>query len=86
MKRKYKYIQDPGHGWLSVPKKDVEMLGIGNQITKFSYMKGNRVYLEEDRDASVFLAEAQNYGIDYEITESHSNRPSWIRYQEKYRR
>jgi hypothetical protein len=52
---KYKFIADGGHGWISVPLEDIRRLGITDQISRYSYMTHKRVYLEEDRDAGLFL-------------------------------
>lgn len=51
----YKFYSDSGHGWLAVKKQDLVDLGIFNQVTNYSYIKGNTVYLEEDCDASLFF-------------------------------
>ena len=53
-KRVYTFVSDPGHGWLSVARKDIEFLGIAKKISGYSYQNGKRVYLEEDCDASLF--------------------------------
>jgi hypothetical protein len=49
------FFQDGGHGWLKVPKKDLEKLGIADKITGFSYMNGDHAYLEEDCDLAIYL-------------------------------
>lgn len=85
MKVKYKFIMDPGHGWLSVNRKNLKTLGIENDISEFSYQKGNRVYLEEDRDVGLFLEAAKKAGWEIIIDESFSNKRSWVRYQERYK-
>ena len=48
------FYSDAGHGWLKVSLKDLEELGIVDQITPYSYIKGNYAYLEEDADANTF--------------------------------
>jgi hypothetical protein len=52
----YKFYEDPGHGWLKVPRKELVELGIENEISPYSYMSGSgrMVYLEEDSDLSKF--------------------------------
>lgn len=42
---------DPAHGWVEVPIKLLEALGIERQISTFSYVDGSTAYLEEDCDA-----------------------------------
>lgn len=49
------FITDPGHGWLSIPISELKRLGIEDKISPYSYVNGNRVYLEEDCDAGVYL-------------------------------
>jgi len=57
----YRFIQDPGHGWLEVTEKELLALGIAHQISAYSFTTGPRpgggsalVYLEEDCDLGRF--------------------------------
>ncbi len=57
----YRFIEDPGHGWLEVPLRELVELGISQDISAFSYMSRaggqaseTMVYLEEDCDAPRF--------------------------------
>jgi hypothetical protein len=52
---RYRFISDPGHGWLEVPVKELTTLGVAHLISSCSYVKGALAYLEEDCDMSVFL-------------------------------
>jgi len=79
-------MSDPAHGWLSVSRKDLKTFGIEDQISESSYQKGNRVYLEEDCDAGIFLNAAKENGFEIIIDESFTNKKHWIRYQERYRK
>ncbi len=67
----YVYEQDPGHGWLIVPKSELSRLGIADSITAFSYQNGPWVYLEEDCDMPVFLAAKEAVGEPVELTRRH---------------
>jgi len=58
----YKFIEDPGHGWLEVPRQEIDSLGIATKITPYSYQKGDMVYLEEDCDMSTFYLAKQDRG------------------------
>lgn len=49
------FHQDDGHGWIAVKRKLLDELGIADQISRFSYVKGQTVYVEEDSDASKFF-------------------------------
>jgi hypothetical protein len=51
----YRFIEDPGHGWLEVPKAELVELGIAGQISPYSYHWGEMAYLEEDGDLAVFM-------------------------------
>ena len=52
---KYKFIEDPGHGWLEVERLEIERLCLEDQISRYSYVRGAKVYLEEDCDAAAFI-------------------------------
>jgi hypothetical protein len=51
----FNYHTDASHGWLAVPNCLVRELGLAGQISEYSYMRGKTSYLEEDRDASLFV-------------------------------
>jgi hypothetical protein len=53
--KKYRFISDPGHGWLEVPGHEIAKLGIADKISEYSYVHGKMVYLEEDCDAKIFI-------------------------------
>lgn len=52
---------DPGHGWISVPISLLQLLGIEDQITAYSYIRGDRAYLEEDADGSTLILAIRKY-------------------------
>lgn len=52
----YTFYEDPGHGWLAVPKAELVSLGIDERITSCSYMDRDTAYLEEDCDFATFVA------------------------------
>jgi hypothetical protein len=57
------YTQDPGHGWVAVPKVMLTELGIADKISSCSYMRGDVVYLEEDQDVTTWgRAFEERYG------------------------
>jgi hypothetical protein len=63
MKKKLILFESPGHGWLRVPLKDLDDLGIRDRVTGFSYIDGEFAYLEEGVDMPVYL-EAVNLARD----------------------
>ena len=79
MQTTFKKFNDPGHGWLKVPRALLEKLGIANKISRFSFERGDHVYLEEDGDMSTFLDAMDDEGYDVNIRSSHTNNPSRIR-------
>jgi hypothetical protein len=70
---------DPAHGWLEVNRGDLEALNIAHRISRFSYQKDDRVFLEEDADASDYLRAAGKKGWTITTTEKHTNHDSFIR-------
>lgn len=87
MKSTFTYYNDPGHGWLAVPRSLVIELGIERQISPYSYQRGETVYLEEDRDAGIFIQRwnEANPGKDINTPARHANRESRIRNYADYR-
>ena len=52
---RYTFYSDAWHGWLKVSLKDLKELGLIDDITQYSYIKGDYAYLEEDHDANLFI-------------------------------
>ncbi len=77
---KLRFYSDPGHGWLAVKRQTLIDLGIADKISGYSYQRGDTVYLEEDSDAGLFVANAG--GI--EVEEIYHNQDSPIRSYERY--
>lgn len=77
---KYRFIYDPGHGWLEVTHAELVELQIAHLISTFSYTTGPRpggvtplVYLEEDCDFARF-ADAKGW----------QRREAWRNWREVY--
>lgn len=85
MHKTLNFHNDPGHGWLEVEKPDLMALGIAEQITPFSYEQGERVFLEEDQDAPLFMREARASGWRVETTDCYTPGSSFVRNLEPYR-
>jgi len=75
--RKLTFHADPSHGWLEVPVLDIMALGI--IPSEYSYIKGDKVFLEEDCDANAYLERAKSAGWTINITEAYTNNDSPIR-------
>ena len=52
---RYIFHSDPSHGWLEVNLQELKDLGIAAKISGYSYVKGDRVFLEEDSDLTKFM-------------------------------
>ena len=75
----FQYFQDPGHGWVRVPVSLLEELGLIEKITTYSFVKGDYAYLEEDQDASTWVAAMKAANKDFTLVEKHTNNSSTIR-------
>jgi hypothetical protein len=75
---------DPGHGWAKIHKNWLELLGIADKISRYSYMRQNYAYLEEDCDLSTLYAAADKAGIEIRLKEYHTNKTSKIRSYDNY--
>jgi len=73
------FFTDPGHGWLRVPLKEIERLGIADKISNYSYQKNKMAFLEEDCDAGVFLEAKKAAGEAVNILTARTDRQSKIR-------
>jgi len=82
--KKYKFYEDPGHGWLEVPREDIEKMHQEGKISSYSYQKNDMVYLEEDSDMSCFLKALRNAGVEYQVEDVYQEECP-IRDYESYR-
>lgn len=67
----YRYFQDPGHGWLEVPRSHLQILLVADKITEYSYVHGDNVYLEEDCDMMTFLEAAKRFHIEVDLIDEY---------------
>lgn len=80
---KFRFISDPGHGWVEVPMTLIELLGIKDQISRYSYRQGSMAYLEEDCDAMELIQAMKREGISYtfdEVYQEHTPIRSYARF------
>lgn len=82
---KFVFHNDGGHGWLAVKRKLIEALGIENEISIFSYQKGQSVYLEEDQDLGTFCKIMEDLEIEIKTRSSYKDN-SHVRYFDRYQR
>lgn len=76
---KYKFFQDPGHGWVEVPLAELRRLKIDGQISPHSFRNGHYAYLEEDCDFSAWAKAKRAAGEEFDIVELHTNNDSIVR-------
>lgn len=55
LRRTYIYHEDGSHGWMEVEKDEIKHLKIESLISGYSFMDKDKVYLEEDQDAGIFI-------------------------------
>lgn len=54
--KRFKFYYDAAHGWLEVTDEDVRQVGLTrNDFSAYSYTYGDKLYLEEDCDATTFV-------------------------------
>jgi len=63
------YYQDSGHGWVKAKFSLIFKLGIADQISTYSYMRKDSVYLEEDCDLSRLYKALDERGITLKLKE-----------------
>lgn len=80
----YTFHSDAGHGWLEVRKRELEDLGIADKVSSYSYVRGDKVYLEEDCDASLFINALDGKGIKPSIIYAAQEDESFIRSLRRY--
>jgi len=78
------FLSDWGHGWLSVKRKEIIELGIVDEITSYSYMKGDSVYLEEDCDMPLYMETQKARGVKVEIKSGKCHQTSPVRNYNSY--
>ena len=74
-KIKLHFCYDGGHGWLRLPITLVDQLDIATNISRFSYINSDYVFLEEDCDASLAIKALEEKNITYAVDHvDHGNR------------
>ena len=63
----FPYIQDPGHGWVRVPKTELAKAGCEADISRHSFQKGNNIFLEQDCDLQVFVDARRSQGLETKL-------------------
>lgn len=69
MIKSFQIISDAAHGWVKVPIAELKRLAIQDQISEYSYVKGDFAFLEEDADAGVFIEARKAEGNPVKLKE-----------------
>jgi hypothetical protein len=75
---------DPGHGWARFPLARLVDLGIADEITPYSYVRGRYAYLEQDCDLATLVKALYNRGYEVKYKTHHTDRTSKIRGYDRY--
>lgn len=75
---------DPSHGWAKVRKSVLANLGIANDISPYSYQRGDYAYLEEDNDLSLLIKRLFESNTNAKFVPRHTDKQSRIRSYESY--
>lgn len=80
------FHSDSSRGWLAVKRRDIDDLGIAEQISDRSSELGSTVYLDEGQDAEIYVQAMQSLGTNIIYRRSISNSDhSRIRKYPKYK-
>lgn len=85
----YTWIEDPGHSWLCVPKKEVVESGADISVYSYQDPETGMAYLEEDCDACIFLAAAgklKDENGNYTKFPSIYQQDTFVRYLPSYKK
>ncbi len=77
--RSFDFYEDPGHGWLKVPRKLLRELRIEDKVSSYSFQYGDFAYLEEDCDMTLFEQAMAAAGWALEYRRHTTDRTSRIR-------
>src|SRR5690349_20579028 len=66
------HIDTGGHGYLSISKTDFSLVLEPSEVSGYSGHNLNRMYLEEDQDASKFMQRAESKGIKVEVKSGYN--------------
>jgi len=70
------FYEDPSHGYYEVSKQLLKDLEIDDKISGSSKREGDHVFLEEDRDATLFFNALKKQGIDLPIKDKYFDDPN----------
>lgn len=76
----FTFHSDPGHGWLEVSLAELARVGLApSDFSAYSYQHRDKVYLEEDCDATTFVMTYEKRVGAFECITEHLSYDHWIR-------
>lgn len=84
MERVINFFSDYGHGWARVKRAELVKFGIENDISTYSYQRGEFAYLEEHRDLRVYIETLKKHGYTYKFKYYDTDKRSKIRGYSQY--
>lgn len=79
------YLQDPGHGWIACPLPLAHDLGIADKVSRYSYLEGDTLWLEEDCDAGLLIDALRAAGTPYTLVAEHVPTDAHVRALPRWR-
>lgn len=76
---------DPSHSWGKIKRSVLHNLGIANNITAYSYQRGEYVYCETDVDLTTVCMALNQRNTRVKFVEKRTDRDSRIRSYERYK-
>jgi len=67
------FHNDGGHGWLECGRELVTSTDIADKISKYSYQRGDNVYLEEDCDMPLLLDALRKRSIGVVVNDMYQD-------------
>jgi len=67
------FHNDGGHGWLECGRELISSADIADKISKYSYQRGDNVYLEEDCDMPLLLDALRKRSIGVVVNDMYQD-------------
>ncbi len=74
-----KYYSDPGHSWIAIKIKTLFLIDVLNQMSIYSYVRGQTLYAEYHCDAGKAIQALKAAGYEVTFAYSHTDKRSPIR-------
>lgn len=78
------FYSDGGHGWAKIQRQVLVNLDIEDQISSYSYQRGDYAYLEEDIDLGLLVNALRKNNTIITFKEKHTDKTSRIRGYDSY--